>query len=161
MTRHLVADIVEQYVIGALDAESVRFVEGHVAECQISILGIYGGLYGAELERKVLRDALQNALEIPIGAPLGQGKMPLHVEGRQLADAGFEGVRSVRFVHTCWIRRLIRASLKLFLHGPVLSQDLIGGACRNRLRKRAVEPLPGDPRLILAESLPPAPGPPA
>ena len=33
MTRHLVADIVEQYVIGALDAESVRFVEGHVAQC--------------------------------------------------------------------------------------------------------------------------------
>ena len=33
MTRHLVTDIVEQYVIGALDAESVRFVEGHVAQC--------------------------------------------------------------------------------------------------------------------------------
>ena len=33
MTRHLVGDIVEQYVIGALDAESVRFVEGHVAQC--------------------------------------------------------------------------------------------------------------------------------
>lgn len=33
MTRHLVADIVEQYVIGALDAESVRLVEGHVAQC--------------------------------------------------------------------------------------------------------------------------------
>ena len=33
MTRHLVEDIVEQYVIGALDAESVRFVEGHVAQC--------------------------------------------------------------------------------------------------------------------------------
>ena len=33
MTRHLSGDIVEQYVIGALDAESVRFVEGHVAQC--------------------------------------------------------------------------------------------------------------------------------
>ena len=33
MTQHLVTDIVEQYVIGALDAESVRFVEGHVAHC--------------------------------------------------------------------------------------------------------------------------------
>lgn len=33
MNKHLVADIVEQYVIGALDAESVRFVEGHVAQC--------------------------------------------------------------------------------------------------------------------------------
>lgn len=33
MTRHLGGDIVEQYVIGALDAESVRFVEGHVAQC--------------------------------------------------------------------------------------------------------------------------------
>lgn len=33
MQQHLVADIVEQYVIGALDAESVRFVEGHVAQC--------------------------------------------------------------------------------------------------------------------------------
>jgi hypothetical protein len=33
MEKHLVADIVEQYVIGALDAESVRFVEGHVARC--------------------------------------------------------------------------------------------------------------------------------
>jgi hypothetical protein len=33
MNKHLVADIVEQYVIGALDAESVRFVEGHVATC--------------------------------------------------------------------------------------------------------------------------------
>ena len=33
MQKHLVADIVEQYVIGALDAESVRFVEGHVAQC--------------------------------------------------------------------------------------------------------------------------------
>ncbi len=31
--KHLVADIVEQYVIGALDAESVRFVEAHVAQC--------------------------------------------------------------------------------------------------------------------------------
>ena len=34
MTQHLVTDIVEQYVIGALDAESVRFVEGHVAQCE-------------------------------------------------------------------------------------------------------------------------------
>lgn len=33
MNKHLAADIVEQYVIGALDAESVRFVEGHVAQC--------------------------------------------------------------------------------------------------------------------------------
>lgn len=33
MHKHLVADIVEQYVIGALDAESARFVEGHVAQC--------------------------------------------------------------------------------------------------------------------------------
>ena len=33
MEKHLVADIVEQYVIGALDAESVRFVEAHVARC--------------------------------------------------------------------------------------------------------------------------------
>ncbi len=33
MEKHLVADIVEQYVIGALDADSVRFVEGHVARC--------------------------------------------------------------------------------------------------------------------------------
>lgn len=33
MQKHLVGDIVEQYVIGALDAESVRFVEGHVAQC--------------------------------------------------------------------------------------------------------------------------------
>lgn len=33
MDKHLVADIVEQYVIGALDAESVRFVEAHVAQC--------------------------------------------------------------------------------------------------------------------------------
>ena len=33
MNKHLVADIVEQYVIGALDSESVRFVEGHVAQC--------------------------------------------------------------------------------------------------------------------------------
>lgn len=33
MNKHLVADIVEQYVIGALDADSVRFVEGHVAQC--------------------------------------------------------------------------------------------------------------------------------
>lgn len=31
--KHLSADIAEQYVIGALDAESVRFVEGHVAQC--------------------------------------------------------------------------------------------------------------------------------
>jgi hypothetical protein len=34
MQEHLVADTVEQYVIGALDAESVRFVEGHVARCE-------------------------------------------------------------------------------------------------------------------------------
>jgi anti-sigma factor RsiW len=33
MNKHLVADIVEQYVIGALDADSVRFVEAHVAQC--------------------------------------------------------------------------------------------------------------------------------
>ena len=33
INKHLVADIVEQYVIGALDAESVRFVDGHVAQC--------------------------------------------------------------------------------------------------------------------------------
>ncbi len=33
MQQHLVGDIVEQYVIGALDAESVRFVEAHVAQC--------------------------------------------------------------------------------------------------------------------------------
>lgn len=33
MQKHLVTDIVEQYVIGALDAESVRFVEAHVAQC--------------------------------------------------------------------------------------------------------------------------------
>ena len=33
MEKHLGVDIVEQYVIGALDAESVRFVEGHVAHC--------------------------------------------------------------------------------------------------------------------------------
>lgn len=33
MQKHLVGDIVEQYVIGALDPESVRFVEGHVAQC--------------------------------------------------------------------------------------------------------------------------------
>jgi anti-sigma factor RsiW len=33
MSQHLVADIVEQYVIGALDPESVRFVEVHVAQC--------------------------------------------------------------------------------------------------------------------------------
>lgn len=33
MQKHLVTDIVEQYVIGALDPESVRFVEGHVAQC--------------------------------------------------------------------------------------------------------------------------------
>lgn len=32
--KHLSADIAEQYVIGALDAESVRFVEGHVAQCE-------------------------------------------------------------------------------------------------------------------------------
>jgi anti-sigma-K factor RskA len=31
--KHLSPDIAEQYVIGALDAESVRFVEGHVAQC--------------------------------------------------------------------------------------------------------------------------------
>lgn len=31
--KHLSADIAEQYVIGALDTESVRFVEGHVAQC--------------------------------------------------------------------------------------------------------------------------------
>lgn len=33
LTKHLSPDIAEQYVIGALDAESVRFVEGHVAQC--------------------------------------------------------------------------------------------------------------------------------
>ena len=30
---HLNPDLVEQYVIGALDAESTRFVEAHVAQC--------------------------------------------------------------------------------------------------------------------------------
>lgn len=34
MQRHLVGDTVEQYVIGALDPESVRFVEAHVAQCE-------------------------------------------------------------------------------------------------------------------------------
>lgn len=34
MSKHLGNDIVEQYVIGALDADSVRFVEGHVAQCE-------------------------------------------------------------------------------------------------------------------------------
>ncbi|MFZ5444206.1 MAG: anti-sigma factor family protein [Myxococcota bacterium] len=33
MSQHLGADLLEQYVIGALDADSVRFVEGHVAQC--------------------------------------------------------------------------------------------------------------------------------
>lgn len=33
MHRHLSTDLVEQYIIGALDAESSRFVEGHVAMC--------------------------------------------------------------------------------------------------------------------------------
>lgn len=33
MQRHIGADVVEQYVMGALDVESSRFVEGHVAQC--------------------------------------------------------------------------------------------------------------------------------
>lgn len=33
MSGHLTGDLLEQYVIGALDADSVRFVEGHVAQC--------------------------------------------------------------------------------------------------------------------------------
>lgn len=33
MNKHLSPDIAEQYVIGALDAQSVRFVESHVAQC--------------------------------------------------------------------------------------------------------------------------------
>jgi len=33
MQRHIGADVVEQYVMGALDIESSRFVEGHVAQC--------------------------------------------------------------------------------------------------------------------------------
>ena len=33
MHRHIGADVVEQYVMGALDVESSRFVEGHVAQC--------------------------------------------------------------------------------------------------------------------------------
>ncbi len=31
--RHLGADVVEQYVMGALDVESSRFVESHVTQC--------------------------------------------------------------------------------------------------------------------------------
>ncbi len=34
MQRHLGADVVEQYVMGALDVESSRFVETHVAQCE-------------------------------------------------------------------------------------------------------------------------------
>lgn len=33
MQRHIGADVVEQYVMGALDVESSHFVEGHVARC--------------------------------------------------------------------------------------------------------------------------------
>lgn len=33
MSNHLTGELLEQYVIGALDADSVRFVEGHVAQC--------------------------------------------------------------------------------------------------------------------------------
>ncbi len=33
MQRHIGADVVEQYVMGALDLESSRFVESHVAQC--------------------------------------------------------------------------------------------------------------------------------
>lgn len=33
MQQHLAADLVEQYVIGALDPASARFVEDHVAAC--------------------------------------------------------------------------------------------------------------------------------
>ena len=33
MQRHIGADVVEQYVMGALDVESSHFVEGHVAQC--------------------------------------------------------------------------------------------------------------------------------
>ena len=31
--RHIGADVVEQYVMGALDVESSRFVESHVTQC--------------------------------------------------------------------------------------------------------------------------------
>lgn len=33
MRQHVGADVVEQYVMGALDAESSRFLETHVAQC--------------------------------------------------------------------------------------------------------------------------------
>ena len=33
MQRHIGADVIEQYVMGALDLESSRFVEGHVTQC--------------------------------------------------------------------------------------------------------------------------------
>lgn len=32
-TKHLTTDLVEEYVIGALDADSARFVEAHVEGC--------------------------------------------------------------------------------------------------------------------------------
>lgn len=50
MQRHLGADVIEQYVMGALDLESSRFVEGHVAACPACALMLQRE---AELELKL------------------------------------------------------------------------------------------------------------